>query len=549
MYMVPRAGIAQINPTVGDIAGNLEKMKWFVSMAKKAEVDLLIFPELSVVGYPPMDILEKEGFIADTLRAVEELARCEPGMGIIAGFVQKNPHQPGMPLLNCAGLLYGGRIVFTQAKTLLPSYDVFDETRYFQAPEGITATTFGDTPIGISICEDIWNDKDFWERRLYPRDPIKELARQNIRLIINISASPYSQGKARLRYEMIANVARRYSLPVIYVNQVGGNDSLIFDGGSFALDAQGMLIAQAKRFDEDFLVVELGKQPASELPLGEDELGSLHQALLMGLKDYVRKTGFARVILGLSGGIDSSLTCLLAVQALGRENVQGVLMPSAYSSEGSVTDALALAERLGIGYRIIPIEDIFVCYRRTLAPAFEGTGEDVTEENLQARIRGTILMALSNKYGALLLTTGNKSELAMGYCTLYGDMAGGLAVISDLPKTLVYRLAEYLNSGEELIPRAVFTKPPSAELRPDQKDEDSLPPYAVLDEILHAYIEENRGKEDIVRRGFDPLLVKDILEKVDRNEYKRRQSPPGLRVTSKAFGFGRRMPIAQRFHH
>lgn len=549
MYMVPRAGIAQINPTVGDIAGNLEKMKWFVSMAKKAEVDLLIFPELSVVGYPPMDILEKEGFIADTLRAVEELARCEPGMGIIAGFVQKNPHQPGMPLLNCAGLLYGGRIVFTQAKTLLPSYDVFDETRYFQAPEGITATTFGDTPIGISICEDIWNDKDFWERRLYPRDPIKELARQNIRLIINISASPYSQGKARLRYEMIANLAKRYALPVIYVNQVGGNDSLIFDGGSFALDAQGMLIAQAKRFDEDFLVVELGKQPASELPLGEDELGSLHQALLLGLRDYVRKTGFARVILGLSGGIDSSLTCLLAVQALGRENVQGVLMPSAYSSPGSVTDARGLAERLGIGYRIIPIEDIFVCYRRTLAPAFEGTGEDVTEENLQARIRGTILMALSNKYGALLLTTGNKSELAMGYCTLYGDMAGGLAVISDLPKTLVYRLAEYLNSGEGLIPRAVFTKPPSAELRPDQKDEDSLPPYAVLDEILHAYIEENRGKEDIVRRGFDPLLVKDILEKVDRNEYKRRQSPPGLRVTSKAFGFGRRMPIAQRLHH
>lgn len=544
-----RAGIAQINPTVGDIAGNLEKMKHFISMARKAGVNLLIFPELSVVGYPPMDILEKESFIRDTRTAVEELARCEPAMGVIVGFVQKNPRQPGMPLLNCAGLLYGGTIAFTQAKTLLPSYDVFDETRYFGSPADITATTFGTTPIGISICEDIWNDKDFWERRLYPRDPIKELARQNIRLIINISASPYSLGKGKLRYEMIANVARRYSLPVIYVNQVGGNDSLIFDGGSFAIDAQGMLIARAKRFDEDFLVVDMGRLPASELSIGEDGLGSLHQALLLGISDYVHKTGFTRVILGLSGGIDSSLTCLLAAQALGRENVHGVLMPSAYSSAGSLTDAQVLAERLGIGYRIIPIEDIFACYRRTLAQAFEGMHEDVTEENLQARIRGTILMALSNKYGSLLLTTGNKSELAMGYCTLYGDMAGGLAVISDLPKTLVYRLTEYLNREKELIPPAVFTKPPSAELRPNQKDEDSLPPYAVLDEILHAYIEENKGKEEIIRRGFDPLLVKDILEKVDRNEYKRRQAPPGLRVTSKAFGFGRRMPIAQRFHH
>jgi NAD+ synthetase len=544
-----RAGIAQINPTVGDIPGNLEKMKRFISMASNARVDLLIFPELSVVGYPPMDILEKEGFVRETLAAVDELARHVPAMGVIVGFVQKNLKLPGMPLLNCAGLLYGGRLVFTQAKMLLPSYDVFDETRYFQPPDRITATTFSTVPMGISICEDIWNDKDFWERRLYPTDPVKELVKQNIRIIINISASPYSLGKGRLRHKMIASVAKKYSLPVIYVNQVGGNDSLIFDGGSFALDDQGRLIAQAKRFDEDFQVVDMGKLPASEPGIDEDELGSLHRALLLGIRDYVHKTGFTRVILGLSGGIDSSLTCLLAVQALGRENVHGVLMPSAFSSQGSVTDARALAERLGISYRIIPIEDIFACFRRALASAFEGRGEDVTEENLQARIRGTILMALSNKCGALLLTTGNKSELAMGYCTLYGDMAGGLAVISDLPKMLVYRLAEYLNGEKELIPPAVFTKPPSAELRPDQKDEDSLPPYAVLDEILHAYIEENKGKEDIVKQGFDPLLVKDILEKVDRNEYKRRQAPPGLRVTSKAFGFGRRMPIAQRFHH
>jgi NAD+ synthetase len=544
-----RAGLAQINPTVGDIPGNLEKMKRFLAMARNDRVDLLIFPELSVVGYPPMDILEKECFIRDTLAAVEELARYEPAMGVIVGFAQKNLTQPGMPLLNCAGLLYGGRLAFTQAKMLLPSYDVFDETRYFEPPDRTVATAFSAVRMGISICEDIWNDKDFWERRLYPADPIQELVSQNIQLIINISASPYSQGKGRLRYEMIASVAKRHSLPVIYVNQVGGNDSLIFDGGSFVIDAQGKLVAQAKRFDEDFLVVDMEKLAPAEPDIREDELGSLHQALLLGIRDYVHKTGFSRVILGLSGGIDSSLTCLLAVQALGRENVQGVLMPAACSSQGSVDDARALAERLGIGYRLIPIEDIFACYKRALAPAFEGLGEDVTEENLQARIRGTILMALSNKFGALLLTTGNKSELAMGYCTLYGDMAGGLAVISDIPKTLVYRLAEYLNGEKELIPPAVFTKPPSAELRPNQKDEDSLPPYAVLDEILHAYIEENKGKEEIVQRGFDPPLVQEILAKVDRNEYKRRQAPPGLRVTSKAFGFGRRVPIAQRFHH
>jgi NAD+ synthetase len=544
-----RAGLAQINPTVGDIPGNLEKMKRFLAMARNDRVDLLIFPELSVVGYPPMDILEKECFIRDTLAAVEELARYEPAMGVIVGFAQKNLTQPGMPLLNCAGLLYGGRLAFTQAKMLLPSYDVFDETRYFEPPDRTVATAFSAVRMGISICEDIWNDKDFWERRLYPADPIQELVSQNIQLIINISASPYSQGKGRLRYEMIASVAKRHSLPVIYVNQVGGNDSLIFDGGSFVIDAQGKLVAQAKRFDEDFLVVDMEKLAPAEPDIREDELGSLHQALLLGIRDYVHKTGFSRVILGLSGGIDSSLTCLLAVQALGKENVQGVLMPAACSSQGSVDDARALAERLGIGYRLIPIEDIFACYKRALAPAFEGLGEDVTEENLQARIRGTILMALSNKFGALLLTTGNKSELAMGYCTLYGDMAGGLAVISDIPKTLVYRLAEYLNGEKELIPPAVFTKPPSAELRPNQKDEDSLPPYAVLDEILHAYIEENKGKEEIVQRGFDPPLVQEILAKVDRNEYKRRQAPPGLRVTSKAFGFGRRVPIAQRFHH
>ena len=544
-----RVGMAQVNPTVGDIAGNLKKMQGFISLAQKEHVDLLIFPELSVVGYPPMDLLEKESFVEHNHAAVEKIAKQAPKMGVIVGFVKKNPHQPGMPLLNCAGLVTDGKLAFTQAKTLLPSYDVFDETRYFQSPQRTRKTLFRNQKIGISICEDIWNDKDFWERRLYTKDPIKELTGQRVELIVNISASPFAQGKGKLRYQMIQNVAKRYSLPIIYVNQVGGNDSLIFDGGSFVLDEKGRLIAQAKRFEEDFVVVNLDNLPGSELTFEEDELASLHRALLLGIRDYVRKTGFAKVLLGLSGGIDSSLTCLLAVQALGKENVYGVMMPSPYSSEGSVTDARRLAHNLGIDYTIIPIGTLFADYNSALAPLFEGMGEDVTEENIQARIRGTILMALSNKFGSLLLSTGNKSELAMGYCTLYGDMAGGLAVISDLPKTLVYRLAGYLNRDGERIPRGVLTKAPSAELRPNQKDEDSLPPYAILDEILHSYIEENRGKEEIIEQGFDPQLVKEVLEKVDRNEYKRRQAPPGLRVTSKAFGFGRRIPIAQQFHH
>ena len=451
-----------------------------------------------------MDLLEKESCIEHNLAAVEALAKQAPKMGVIVGFVKKNPHQPGMPLLNCAGLLANGKLAFTQAKTLLPSYDVFDETRYFQSPQRTRKTLFRKQKIGISICEDIWNDKGFWERRLYTKDPIKELTGQRAELIVNISASPFAQGKEKLRYQMIQNVAKRYSLPIIYVNQVGGNDSLIFDGGSFALDEKGRLIARAKRFEEDFVVVDFDNIPGSELTFEDDELESLHQALLLGIKDYVHKTGFTKVLLGLSGGIDSSLTCLLAAQALGKENVYGVLMPSPYSSEGSVTDAKRLAHKLGIDYTVVPIGNLFSGYNSALAHLFEGMNEDVTEENIQARIRGTILMALSNKFGYLLLSTGNKSELAMGYCTLYGDMAGGLAVISDLPKTLVYRLSGYLNRDEEWIPKAVLTKIPSAELRPNQKDEDSLPPYEILDEILHSYIEENRGKEEIIGEGLIP---------------------------------------------
>ena len=544
-----RVGMAQINPTIGDIAGNLAKIKSFIARAKKDQVELVIFPELSLIGYPPMDLLEKEDFIVSALSALETLAIHAPEIGVIIGCIRKNPQMPGMPLLNCAGLLYKGKLTFVQAKSLLPSYDVFDETRYFQPALQITPTSFHGVTLGISICEDIWNDKDFWERRLYPQDPIRDLATQRSDLIINISASPFSLGKRKLRYQMIANGVKKYQLPIIFVNQVGGNDSLIFDGGSFALDEKGSLVAQAKCFDEDFVIVDFNNLARAETTFKEDDLVSIHQALLLGIKDYAQKTGFKKVLLGLSGGIDSSLTCLLAVQALGKENVLGILLPSSYSSSSSLTDAKSLAENLGIDYQIIPIGDIFSLYKESLSPIFKGMTEDVTEENLQARIRGTLLMALSNKYGHLLLTTGNKSEIAMGYCTLYGDMAGGLAVISDLPKMLVYRLAGHLNREKKWIPKNVLTKPPSAELRPDQKDEDSLPPYAILDEILHSYIEGNKGKAEIIRLGFDPALVKEVLEKVDRNEYKRRQAPPGLRITSKAFGFGRRMPIAQQFHH
>lgn len=544
-----RIGIAQINPTVGDIPGNLKKIKGFISQAKRHQVNLVIFPELSVIGYPPMDLLEKESFIKSNLSAVKTLTKQASGIGIVIGFVKKNPHLPGMPLLNCAGLLYNGKLSFTQAKSLLPSYDVFDETRYFQPASQIKRTLFLSKKIGISICEDIWNDKGLWKRRLYPQDPIKELTKQKVDLIINISASPFSVGKGKLRYQMIKSVAKKHHLPIIYVNQVGGNDSLIFDGGSFALDEKGRLIAQAKFFAEDFVVVDFNNLPSSEIVFKEDELSSIHQALILGIRDYVKKTGFQKVLLGLSGGIDSSLTCLLAVQALGKENVYGVLLPSPYSSPSSLTDAKRLAKNLGIDYQVITIGGLFSSYKKSLSNSFKGMSEDVTEENLQARIRGTLLMALSNKYGSLLLTTGNKSEMAMGYCTLYGDMAGGLAVISDLPKTLVYRLVAYLNGDKEWIPQNVFTKAPSAELRPNQKDEDSLPPYAILDEILQAYIEENKGKEEIIRLGFKPALVKEVLAKVDRNEYKRRQAPPGLRVTSKAFGFGRRIPIAQKIYH
>ncbi len=496
-----------------------------------------------------MDLLEKEDFIVNALSALETLAQYAPEIGVIIGCIRKNPQMPGKPLLNCAGLLYKGKLAFVQAKSLLPSYDVFDETRYFQPAHQITPTSFHGVTLGISICEDIWNDKDFCERRLYPHDPIRDLATQRSDLLINISASPFSLGKRKLCYQMITNGVKKYQLPIIFVNQVGGNDSLIFDGGSFALDEKGSLVAQAKYFDEDFVVVDFNNLPSAETTFKEDDLSSIHQALLLGIKDYVKKTGFKKVLLGLSGGIDSALTCLLAVQALGKENVLGLLMPSPYSSASSVTDAKKLADNLGIEHKVIPIGELFSTYKQSLAHAFEGMSEDVTEENIQARIRGTLLMALSNKYGYLLLSTGNKSEIAMGYCTLYGDMAGGLSVISDLPKTLVYRLSEYLNREEEWIPENVLIKPPSAELRPGQKDEDSLPPYAILDAILYSYIEENKGEAEIISLGFDPIIVKEVLEKVDRNEYKRRQAPPGLRVTSKAFGLGRRMPIAQKFHH
>ncbi len=465
---------------------------------------------------------------------------------MICGFVDRNQTGTGRGLFNAAALLYEGRILFRQHKSLLPSYDVFDEARYFEPAREREILKFRETGLAISICEDVWNDKDFWKRRLYSIDPAEELVRKGGDILINISASPYSMGKFLLRQRMLSEIARKYRRPLIYVNQVGGNDELIFDGASFAMDVEGELAAQCRDFEEDLVVYDTEKQGGPLHPVSDQE-ASVFKALVLGTRDYAEKCGFKRVILGLSGGIDSALTAVIAVKALGKSNVLAVMMPSQYSSEGSLQDGKRLAKNLGIEYRVIPITRIFQSYQDSLKEIFRGKKPDVTEENIQARIRGNLLMAISNKFGYLVLTTGNKSETAVGYSTLYGDMAGGLAVISDVPKTLVYRLARYANRKGEIIPEAIIEKAPSAELRSNQRDEDSLPPYSILDGILKAYVEDNLNPQDIVSLGYSPKLVNEIIQRVDANEFKRRQAVPGIRVTSKAFGMGRRLPIAQKY--
>jgi NAD+ synthase (glutamine-hydrolysing) len=542
--------LAQLNPIIGDLAGNFSKLEAAVIQAAKEDSDLVIFPELFLTGYPPKDMLERKWFldkVDETIERVCVLAKEHPAIGILLGAPTPSKDKTGTGLYNSALLIHQGKTTFTQNKTLLPSYDVFDETRYFDPATEANIIKFKGEFLGISLCEDAWNDPLlFPELRKYAKDPIEELAAKKATIMINISASPFNIGKEDIRLQFIKNHARKYSIPFVYVNQIGGNDELIFDGHSFIVDEQGDVAYAAPSFTENLKTIDTAQLSKTKMPQ-KDKLETVHQALVLGIKDYLTKCGFKKAVLGLSGGIDSALVCYLAAEALGKENVLGISMPSHYSSAGSVDDSKALAENLGIDFKVISIKDIFDNYLKTLQEPFAGQEPDCTEENIQARIRGNILMAFSNKFGYLTLTTGNKSELAVGYCTLYGDMSGGLSVISDVPKTLVYELANYINRDKEIIPHATIEKAPSAELRPDQKDQDTLPPYPVLDKILYYYIEEKHSTAEIKKMGLDPETVDWVTKTVDRNEYKRKQAAPGLKVTSKAFGIGRRMPIAAKY--
>ena len=546
-----KIALAQTNTTVGDLCGNTQKILAFAQRATASKAEVVVFPELTLTGYPPRDLLEKQSFLDGVEQHLERLAADAANLGValIVGTVTRRSEASGRPIYNTAAVVQGGRVVFRQHKMLLPSYDVFDETRYFEpAPKQFPLTLDGSLT-ALTICEDAWNDKQFWERRLYSRDPVAELAQSGARVLVSINASPYHMGKRALRREVFSAAARHSRIPIVYVNQVGGNDQLIFDGSSFAMNAQGDVIASAASFEEDLVLVDTETLAGDHHESYPDECDAAYQALVLGTRDYIRKCGFERVIIGLSGGIDSSLTAAIAVDAVGKENVLGVGMPGPYSSEHSVTDARDMARNLDIRFELIPIRDQYEACLGVLNPLFHAGAVGVTEENLQSRLRGLTLMALSNKWGALVLTTGNKSELAVGYCTLYGDMCGGLAVISDVPKTLVYSLARVANKRHaNAIPENVFIKPPSAELRPDQKDTDSLPEYDVLDQVLRGYIENNESPQQIADSlHLSVTLVRDIVNKVDRNEYKRQQAAPGLKVTTKAFGIGRRFPIAQRF--
>jgi NAD+ synthetase len=541
-----KIALAQINPTVGDFTGNLEKIVAASRRAAHLGARLTVFSELAICGYPPADFLEKPSFLARCRSAVDELAAAtaELSTAVLAGVALPAQGQSGKPAVNAAVLLDGGRLLLEQHKRLLPFYDVFDEQRYFDPTKPQMVVELDGVRLAITICEDAWNDKNFWPRRLYTVDPMEELMRQHPAVHINLSSSPFWHGKREIRREMLAAIARRDGVPVLMCNQVGGNDSLIFDGTSLALDARGELIAQAASFKEDLVVVDPFE--ASALPAPErNDTAAAYRALVVGTRDYIRKCGFSKALVGLSGGIDSALVAAIAKDALGAENVLGIGMPSPYSSTGSIDDSRRLAANLGIRYQVIGISGLFEEFTQALEPLFSGSTPDTTEENIQSRIRGTLLMALSNKFSALVLTTGNKSEMAVGYCTLYGDMVGALAVIGDLVKTRVYAVCRWLNRDHEVIPCAILEKPPSAELRPDQKDTDSLPPYEVLDPILEAYVERYETPEHIAHaNGFPLELVQQVVRLVERSEYKRQQAAPVLKVTVKSFGMGRRFPIA-----
>jgi NAD+ synthetase len=540
-----KIGILQLNFTVGDFRGNTEKLVSAYEKAVREGAGLCVGSELGLCGYPPRDLLNRRDFVESHERALREVAKRVGKVPLLIGGIEKTNQKAGRPLYNTAFLVEKGKTRAVARKILLPTYDVFDEDRYFEAGDKVGVVKIAGKRVGVTICEDIWNDEDLWPERRYRIDPVRELAKKGMDLLINLSASPWNIGKEKVRYRLLAEVAKREKIPVIQVNQVGGNDELVFDGRSLGVGVKGGLLAQGAAFMEDVKVVDIGGK--EEMPIWAGDEEQVFQALVLGTRDYLQKCGFQEVVLGLSGGIDSALVAVVAAEALGKDKVLGVAMPSRFSSAGSVADAEALAKRLGIRYQKIPIEDTFAAMLRSIVPAREGRSGGLTEENLQSRIRGMTLMAISNDSGRLLLTTGNKSEMAVGYCTLYGDMCGALAVIADVPKTLVYRISRWINREREIIPKNSIEKAPSAELRPDQKDQDSLPPYEELDRILESYVVNEGSIQGMVKKGISKVLAEEMVRKIDISEYKRRQAAPGLKVTTKAFGVGRRIPLAQRF--
>ncbi len=541
--------IAQINPIIADVDGNRAKIIGSIDEARKLDADLIVFPKMATIGYPPMDLLENRKLIADNLLSIEKIAAHCQDIAAIIGYVD-HVSENGLEIFNSAAFIAEGKIVSSHHAYNLPSYDVFDEPRFFTPATSLKTVKLKGTNIGITIGGDIWDDQPeeyfYIPKRRIPIDPVATLVNKGIDILVNLSAEPYCKGGNTVKWRMMSSIAKKNSVPLLYVNQVGGNDSLIFDGGSFLLNKRGEFISMAKSFEEDLLLVNTDS-PETPITPCENTLEDIRRALVLGIRDYLNKCGFTDAVIGLSGGIDSALTAALAVEALGPEHVLGITMPSLYSSPGSVDDSIDLARSLGIRIHTIPISGLFDDFKKTLADIFEGQPEDVTEENIQARIRGTLLMSISNKFGNILLTTGNKSEIATGYCTLYGDMAGGLAVLSDLPKTLVYSLSKHINREKEIIPVATIEKVPSAELRYNQKDQDSLPPYDLLDGILECYLEKRMSAEEIIQLGFASDVVEDILHKVNISEFKRIQAAPGLKITSKAFGTGRRIPIVKKY--
>ena len=542
-----KIGLAQYDPTIGAFRHNVAQLVRLAGKARDGGCELVIFPELAVCGYPPRDLLEREEFIQDNLQAMDWLMSEVKGIAVLCGCISPNTKRAGKPIHNTAVLFEEGNVLAKVHKRLLPSYDIFDETRYFEPGTESTPVNFKGLSLGITICEDIWNDSDLFPEHSYPVNPVAELAEKGTDVFITINSSPFDIEKTAFRYHILRHLAIKYRRPFFYINAVGGQDCLIFDGNSMAVDHAGNIMARAKDFSEDLVTCDTKALQGEVHIVSGSKEEAVVKALKLGLKDYATRCGFSKVVLGLSGGIDSSVAAAVAAQALGPENVLGVIMPSPYTSEASIEDAEALARNLGIRTITIPISGIFDSYLGTLEPVFSGRGRNTTEENIQARIRGNLLMAISNKFGHLVLSTGNKSELAVGYCTLYGDLSGGFALVSDLPKTMVYKVAGYLNSEGEIIPKRVLTKAPSAELRPGQKDQDDLPPYEILDAILEKYLEHNTSPDRIITEGFDPETVHGIVQMVDRSEYKRHQSPIGPRVTGRAFGYGRRYPVCHGY--